>query len=179
MGRKAFTLLELVVVLAIIAVLVGLLLPAVINVRAAVTRLRCQNNLKQIGLACHAYHDAYGAFPPGYTAWPSRDSSVTSPGWGWASRLLPFVEQEAVYNRIHFDLPIENPLNAEARNTPIQVFICPADTDVPAMFNVDSASGQTIAEAAPSATRPAGAAASSMRFPVRKRAYSIATAGSA
>lgn len=149
MCRKAFTLLELLVVLAIIAVFMGLLLPAVIRIRATVDRIRCQNNLKQIGLACHNYHDSFGAFPPGYTAWPNRDSSVTTPGWGWASHLLPFIEQQAVYNRIHFDLPIEDPLNAEARNTPISIFICPADTDVPAMFNVESAGGQTIAEAAP------------------------------
>lgn len=149
MCRRAFTLLELVVVLAILGVLLGLLLPAVMKVRAVTNRIRCQNNLKQIGLACHNYHDSFGAFPPGYTAWPSLDATSTRPGWGWAARLLPFLEQDSVHRLIHFDLPIEHPLNAEARNIPISVFICPADTDVPATFGVDNASGQTIVQAAP------------------------------
>jgi prepilin-type N-terminal cleavage/methylation domain-containing protein/prepilin-type processing-associated H-X9-DG protein len=149
MCRRAFTLLELMVVLAIIGVLLGLMLPAVMKVRAVTNRVRCQNNLKQIGLASHAYHDSYGAFPPGYTAWPSLDPTSTSPGWGWASKLLPFLEQDSVHRLIHFDLPIEHPLNAEARNTRISLFICPADADVPATFGISNGSGQTIVQAAP------------------------------
>jgi prepilin-type N-terminal cleavage/methylation domain-containing protein/prepilin-type processing-associated H-X9-DG protein len=149
MCRRAFTLLELVVVLAIIAAALGLLLPAVVKVRAVTNRSRCQNNLKLIGLACHNYHDSFGAFPPGFTAWSSLDSTSTSPGWGWASQLLPFLEQDSVHRQIRFDLPIEDPRNAAARNAVISVYICPADIDVPPSFGIDNGSGHAIAEAAP------------------------------
>src|SRR2546422_7413383 len=100
--RPGFTLIELLVVVAIIAVLVGLLLPAVQRVREAANRLKCANNLKQIGLACHAYHDGQGSFPPGYAAFPNRDLMVTTPGWGWAAYLLPYIEQTNLYQNIQF-----------------------------------------------------------------------------
>ena len=127
--RRAFTLIELLVVISIIAVLIGLLLPAVQKVRAAAARTKCQNNLKQIGLAMHNYESRNGRFPSGYMASKPGPGYAddNGPGWGWAAQILSDLEQENLYRLIDFNRDITDPVNANARMTPLSVFLCPAD----------------------------------------------------
>jgi prepilin-type N-terminal cleavage/methylation domain-containing protein/prepilin-type processing-associated H-X9-DG protein len=129
--RRAFTLVELLVVIAIIAVLVGLLLPAVQKVREAAARAQCQNNLKQIGLACHNYHDTHQSFPPGYVSNYDTTGEDTGPGWGWAAFLLPQMEQQNLYNALDPAQDIAAPTNAAARVTPVKPYLCPSDPASP------------------------------------------------
>ena len=100
--RKGFTLIELLVVIAIIAILIALLLPAVQQAREAARRTQCKNNLKQIGLALHNYHDVYKCFPPGRTR--NTYSGITSAwytgNYSWLPRLLPNIDQAPIYNTI-------------------------------------------------------------------------------
>jgi prepilin-type N-terminal cleavage/methylation domain-containing protein/prepilin-type processing-associated H-X9-DG protein len=134
--RRGFTLIELLVVIAIIAILIGLLLPAVQKVREAAARMQCSNNLKQLGLAMHNYHGVREAFPPGYTSAVASDGSDLGPGWGWASYLLPDMEQDNLFKQITFTQPVGAAINAGPRVAQIPIFRCPSDNAPPTFLTV-------------------------------------------
>jgi prepilin-type processing-associated H-X9-DG protein len=143
------TVVELLIVTAIIAVMIALLVPAVQKAREAANRLGCSNNLKQLALACHGYHDQEESFPPGYRACTSTNPLNTSPGWGWAAFLLPYLEQGATAGTIIWHEPIEAPGNQLARLSELRTYLCPSDPAVPPFFSVVDSTGMTIAQAAP------------------------------
>jgi prepilin-type N-terminal cleavage/methylation domain-containing protein/prepilin-type processing-associated H-X9-DG protein len=132
--RKGFTLIELLVVIAIIAVLIGLLVPAVQKVRESASRLQCANNLKQVGLALHNYHDTMGSFPEGTTT--SWDSHFY---WSWMARAMPFIEQDNLWRAsndyfaqtgnmyIWGPDPATNTINP-GLGTVVKTYSCPSDS---------------------------------------------------
>ncbi len=124
--RPGFTLIELLVVIAIIGILIALLLPAVQKVREAANRTRCSNNLKQLGLAVHGYHDGFQCFPPNYLYTFDADGK----NWGWIPHILPYIEQGNLYK----ELDIRNKMISEAPEsalaTPIKLLLCGSDPDI-------------------------------------------------
>jgi prepilin-type N-terminal cleavage/methylation domain-containing protein/prepilin-type processing-associated H-X9-DG protein len=127
MRRRGFTLVELLVILAIVAVALALCAPAVSRLTQDARSVQCRNNLKQIGLALHNYHDVYNTFPPG---WVSRDAAPrTGPRTGWQAGLLPFLDQAPLYNQINFSRPpMDQSGNApKLFQTELAVLRCPAD----------------------------------------------------
>jgi prepilin-type N-terminal cleavage/methylation domain-containing protein/prepilin-type processing-associated H-X9-DG protein len=139
---RGFTLIELLVVIAIIALLIGLLLPAVQQAREAARRTQCKNNLKQMGLALHNYHDAFETFPPGYIA--NANTSQTTPGWSWCTMMLPYVDQTPLYNQFNFSLPVHDPANSPANSTRITAFLCPSDLYTGGTFRITSDPGNSV-----------------------------------
>src|SRR5438876_720486 len=127
--KRGFTLIEPLVVIAIIAVLIGLLLPAVQKIREAAARAQCQNNLKQLGLAIHSYHDVNNSVPQvdGFTL-----------GWGLWPRVLPYIEQDALYQKINFKNNVTCNDMAIVRQAMIKTLHCPSDPDSSQLYNTRS-----------------------------------------
>lgn len=124
-NRSAFTLLELLVVLAVVLTLFALALPAVQRVRAAADALRCKSNLRQIGLACHHYHLDYRHFPPGGIEW-RPPGNLTKRQLAWSAFLLPYLEQDNLYKQVDFTKPFDHPVNAAAAAQVVGVYLCPS-----------------------------------------------------
>jgi len=130
--RRAFTLVELLVVIAIIGILIALLLPAVQAAREAARRMACNNNLRQMGIGLHDYHNTYGCFPPGGLeyrwTWDATTNRYKYPNgrqFAWSAFLLPFIEQEPLYQKIDFNKKFDDAANAEAAAVVISTYICP------------------------------------------------------
>ena len=126
--RVGFTLVELLVVITIIGVLIALLLPAVQQARESARRSQCQNNLKQLGLACLNYHSAQKTFPPAITI-PAGEMPDQTTKWGpnWVILILPYCEQPGLYNSFNFKAPISDASNAVPRSAQLPVMLCPSD----------------------------------------------------
>jgi prepilin-type processing-associated H-X9-DG protein len=114
------------VVIAIIAILIGLLVPAVQKVREAAARTQCLNNVKQIALACHSYHDAYKALPPGYLG-----ANTALPKTSWMALILPYIEQGNVGRLYNYNASYDDPANANAVSVQIALYNCPSTPDAP------------------------------------------------
>ena len=168
-GRRAvargFTLIELLVVITVTGLLIALLLPAVQAAREAARRAQCANNLKQIGLALHGYHDLWQAFPPGYLARPVTGLEL-GPGWAWGMLILPYLGERPLYDCANFAFNYGDPnnadaagllglfVNATARRVGISAFLCPSAGGGegplnlgPGSASVDGTAGQYIASA--------------------------------
>jgi prepilin-type N-terminal cleavage/methylation domain-containing protein len=133
--RRGFTLIELLVVVAIIAILIGLLLPAVQKVREAANRIKCGNNVKQLGLAAHNYHDVHQHFPPGIGYYPPASGAFGT----YFFHLLPYVEQDNLYRSALGPVPfpppdgpttVYYPGNNTVYSQPVKIFLCPSDPSV-------------------------------------------------
>jgi prepilin-type N-terminal cleavage/methylation domain-containing protein len=152
--RPGFTLIELLVVIAIIAILIGLLVPAVQKVREAAARTQCENNLHQLCLGLHNYASARGAFPPAYLTAPKGFPYDYAPGWGWGAILLPYIEQDPLYNAAGVAttkfgtqtyLGVATPTTFT--QTPLPIFRCPSDNGPdlnPARLNFATANYRCI-----------------------------------
>ncbi|MCA8988890.1 MAG: DUF1559 domain-containing protein [Planctomycetaceae bacterium] len=135
--RRGFTLIELLVVIAIIAILVALLLPAVQQAREAARRSSCKNNLKQIGLALHNYHDTYRVFPQGAMGLSSPTStSAPKNNMSWHVHILPMMEESALYDGFNMNLYYGNTVNVTNAENSVTPYFCPSARNADKASNV-------------------------------------------
>jgi len=143
--RQGFTLIELLVVIAIIAILIALLLPAVQKVREAAARTQCANNMKQLGIAMHGYHDVNNNFPAGYILnFPSASPPLKFTSTSWALDLLPFIEQDNIYRQWNRDAPFATNLSGGAGSVAVEGNIFSTTTYNPAATNNNVPLGMTV-----------------------------------
>jgi prepilin-type N-terminal cleavage/methylation domain-containing protein len=142
---RGFTLIELLVVIAIIAILVALLLPAVQQAREAARRASCKNNLKQLGLALHNYHDVHNTFPPGWIGVINgvQQHPEGENGFAWGTMILPFFDQAPLYQQMDFRLPMNVAPNRPLLRQQLTVFQCPSDPK-PDAFQMEDGLGGTV-----------------------------------
>ena len=152
--RRGFTLIELLVVIAIIAILMALLLPAVQQAREAARRSQCKNNVKQLGLALHNYHDTHSVLPAAYLfqpggggaqGTPNLTNGDAGPGWAWGMMILPFMEQAPLRTKFDDNLPCWNAANAGPAKTTVAAYLCPSAVNPGKNYNVVNATGTTLA----------------------------------
>jgi prepilin-type N-terminal cleavage/methylation domain-containing protein len=152
--RLGFSLIELLVVIAVIGILIGLLMPAVQAARRAAAETQSKNNLKQLGVAMHSYHEQHSVFPASFLiqyggggdhGLPDPDTGDAGPGWGWGAMLLPQLEAAALHDQLNFDLPCWVADNATAVRKPVSVFLSPTMSAPAETFDLINFSGTRLA----------------------------------
>ena len=151
--KHAFTLIELLVVIAIIGLLIGLVLPAANAARESGRRVRCLNNLHQLGIAMQAYESAHRRLPPGYvsqsTTTPppaTRDPTTwdAPPGWGWGTHLLPYLDESGLASSVNLDEPVWSERNTEFVRQTVPTFLCPTASGGHEPFVVQDETGAPL-----------------------------------